>query len=550
MKKDITMKKSTFVKGAFITTFGIVITKLLGVVYVIPFHGLIGEKGGALYGYAYTIYNVFMSLATAGIPLAISRIVSEYQAMGYYNTKKRVFLLSKRLALLLGFIFFLIILLFAPFLSKAVLGNVVGGNTVEDVTFVIRMIGTAILIVPVLSIYRGYFEGHRFMSPPSISQVIEQAVRVFIIILGSYLTLKVFHGKLTTAVGIALLGATVGAFISYIYLVEKKFKNKSKFNEKIRSVNEPIITNKVILYKIIIYAVPFIMIDVFKTLYNIVDMVTVVKGLVHYAQYSTKDAESIYAMLSTWANKFNMIVLAVSSGIIVNLIPNLTESIVKDNRSDIQSKIVRSITLLLSLAVPITLGISFLAKPIWALFYGDSIYGSSVLSYYIFVGFFIGLLTVLLTILQTFKDYRNVFISLIIGIFIKILLNNNLMQAFYQMGVPAYYGVISASIIGYLVSIIYCFFILNRKYHITFEVMIKDFFDILCGSVLMVLVLFLIRIIVPIISANRLLNLLWIIIYMFIGMIVYFAYAYYTKLIERVLGKSIMNNIKNRLFDK
>ena len=549
MKKDITMRKSTFIKGAFITTFGIVITKLLGVVYVIPFHGLIGEKGGALYGYAYTIYNVFMSLATAGIPLAISRIVSEYQAMGYYNTKKRVFLLSKRLALLLGFIFFLIILLFAPFLAKAVLGNVVGGNTVEDVTFVIRMIGTAILIVPILSIYRGYFEGHRFMSPPSISQVIEQAVRVFIIILGSYLTLKVFHGKLTTAVGIALLGATVGAFISYIYLVEKKFKNKSKFNERIRSVNEPIITNKVILYKIIIYAVPFIMIDIFKTLYNIVDMVTVVKGLVHYAQYSTKDAESIYAMLSTWANKFNMIVLAVSSGIIVNLIPNLTESIVKDNHTDIQNKITRAILLLLSLAVPITLGISFLAKPIWVLFYGDSLYGSSVLSYYIFVGFFIGLLTVLLTILQTFKDYKNVFISLIIGIFIKILLNNNLMQAFYLMGVPAYYGVISASIIGYLVSIIYCFVVLHKKYHIMFEVMIRDFFDILCGAILMVFVLFLFKFVIPIISSTRLLNLIWILIYTIIGMVVYFAYAYYTKLAERILGKGIMDNIKG-LFNK
>ena len=543
--KDITMKKSTFVKGAFITTFGIVLTKLLGALYVIPFHGLIGEKGGALYGYAYTIYNIFMSLATAGIPLAISRIVSEYQAMGYYNTKRRVFILSRRIALLLGFVFFLIILFSAPFLAKAVLGGVVGGNTIQDVTFVIRMIGTAIIIVPVLSIYRGYFEGHRFMSPPSISQVIEQAIRVFIIILGSYLTLKVFHGSLTTAVGIALLGATVGAFVSYIYLVEKKYKNKSKFTERIRSVNEPIITNKSIIYKIIIYAIPFIMIDIFKSLYNIVDMVTVVKGLVHYAHFSAKDAETIYGMLSTWANKFNMIVLAVSSGIIVNLIPNLTESIVKDNKTDIQKKVTRSVVLLLSLSVPITFGVSFLAKPIWLLFYGDNLYGSSVLSYYIFVGFFISMLTILLTILQTFKDYKSVFIGLSIGIIVKILLNNNLMQAFYQMGVPAYYGVITASIIGYLISIIYCFVILHHKYHIAIEGLIRDFFDILCGSILMIFVLLLMKFIIPLYSSVRVMNLLWIIIYIIIGVIVYFMYVYYTKLAERVLGKDFITNIKS-----
>ena len=77
MRKDKTMKKSTFIKGAFITTLGIVISKILGIVYVIPFHSVIGEDGGALYGYAYTIYLFFMSLSSAGIPLAISKIISE-----------------------------------------------------------------------------------------------------------------------------------------------------------------------------------------------------------------------------------------------------------------------------------------------------------------------------------------------------------------------------------------------------------------------------------------------------------------------------------------
>ena len=128
--------------------------------YVIPFHAVIGEKGGALYGYAYTIYLVFMSLSSAGIPLAMSRIISEYQTLGYHNAKQRAFLLGKRIALLLGFISFLLLSLCAPLIANAILGDLTGGNTIEDVVFVIRIIATAILIVPVLSIYRGYFEGH------------------------------------------------------------------------------------------------------------------------------------------------------------------------------------------------------------------------------------------------------------------------------------------------------------------------------------------------------------------------------------------------------
>ena len=152
MKRDKTMYKNSFVKGAVITTAGIVITKLLGILYVIPFHAIIGEQGGALYGYAYTIYLIFMSLSSAGIPLAISKVISEYQTLGYLDAKKRAFYLGRKIALIMGFICFLILTLFAPFIAKFILGDLTGGNTIEDVTFVIRIISSAILVVPILSV--------------------------------------------------------------------------------------------------------------------------------------------------------------------------------------------------------------------------------------------------------------------------------------------------------------------------------------------------------------------------------------------------------------
>ena len=550
MKKDLTMRKSTFVKGAFITTLGIIISKILGILYVIPFHAIIGEAGGALYGYAYTIYLVFMSLSTAGIPLAISRIVSEYQTLGYYGTKKRVFILGRRIALVLGIICFLIIMLFAPLLAKAVLGNVTGGNSIADVTFVIRVIGTAILIVPVLSVYRGYFEGHRFMSAPSISQVIEQVIRVLIIIFGSLIALKVFDLDLTTAVGIALFGATIGAFSAYIYLVHKKFKNKGKFNEKIRQVNEPIVTDKVIIKKIVYYAIPFIMIDIFKTAYNYVDMITVVKGLVNSVNYSAVDAETIYSMLSTWANKFNMIVLAISTGVVVSLIPNITESVVKKQEKEVNAKINQSLSILIFLTIPMTLGISFLAKPIWILFYGDSMFGPSVLSYYIFLGFIIGLFTCVITILQVLKDYRVVFISLIVGVLLKIVLNHNLVLTFDKMNMPPYYGFITASILGYFLSFVICIIVLHNKYKVRFEYLVRNLIDIICGSLIMVVVLSLIKLIIPIYSTIRLNNLIIILVYALLGAIVYFVYVYFTGLSKKIFGKDIVLVLRRVLTKK
>lgn len=542
-KKKNGIRKSSFIKGAFIATLGIVLTKILGIIYVIPFHAVIGERGGALYGYAYTIYLLFMSLSSAGIPLAISKIVSEYQTLGYYNAKRRAFIIGKKIALLLGFICFLLLLLFAPWIAYAVLGDLSGGNTISDVTLVIRVVASALLFVPVLSIYRGYFEGHRFMEDPSFSQVLEQLVRVFIIVLGSFLALKVFDLSITTAVGIAVFGATAGAIAAYLYLVYKKKKNNSKFNEKIRPVNEPIITNKQIFKKIVIYAVPFILIDVFKSLYNYIDMVTVVKGLVQYANFSVGDAETIMSMLSTWAAKFNMIVLSISTGIIISLIPNLTTSVVKKDYDDINHKINQAFSILLFFTLPMTLGISFLADSIWTVFYGASEYGSSVLSYFIFVGFMIGLFTSTVSIIQVLKDYKTVIWSLVIGVVLKFLLNDNLIMAFYKMGLPAYYGVITASLLGYFVSFMICIMRLKFKYKINYEDLTKNLIDTICGSMLMIVSLFLVNLILPS-TDSRIIHLIYVVVYVLIGALIYIVYMWNTKSMKRIFVNRLPSNIK------
>ena len=222
-KKVLT--KNNFIQGAFISTLGIVVSKILGIVYVIPFHAIVKEQGGALYGYAYTIYSLFLALSSAGIPLAISKIISEYQTLGYYNAKERAFKIGKQLSIVLGLIAFIILFIFAPEVAHLILGDLKGGNTIEQVTYVIRVISTAILVVPILSIYRGYLEGHKYLTPSSISNVIEQVVRVTLIILGSYLSMKVFHLSLETTVGIAVFGATAGALISYFYLLDITHKS-------------------------------------------------------------------------------------------------------------------------------------------------------------------------------------------------------------------------------------------------------------------------------------------------------------------------------------
>ena len=101
------MKKNSFMQGAVFSTVAIILTKVIGILYVIPFYKIIGDQGGALYGYAYTIYSTFLSISTVGIPLAISKVVSEYNALGYTHARERVYKQGKRAIMIFALVIFL-----------------------------------------------------------------------------------------------------------------------------------------------------------------------------------------------------------------------------------------------------------------------------------------------------------------------------------------------------------------------------------------------------------------------------------------------------------
>ena len=537
------MQKNNFMQGAFIATFGIVISKILGILYVIPFYAIIGEKGGALYGYAYNIYSIFLGISTAGLPLAMSKIISEYHTLGYEEAKRRAFKLGSQVAIVLGIIGFIVLFLFAPQLAHLIIGNVQGGNTVGDIALVIRIISTAVIVVPVLSVFRGYFQGHKYIAPTSFSQILEQVVRVLIIVIGSYLALRVFHLSLSTAVGIAVFGATAGALASYLYLVNKMIKNRKLFRTKLEGVKEPRVATKEIVAKLVMYCIPFVMIDLFRSLYDSVDMVTLVKTLVNGLGYSSGDAESIMSVISTWGSKFNMIVMSVATGCMVSLIPNMTESFVSGDLVDVRRKVNKTLQVIFYVTVPMTVGICVLAKPIWGIFYGASTYGPSVVAYFIFVALATALFTSTITIVQLLKEYKTVFLSLIVGIGTKILLNIPLLYGFSKMGLPAYYGSITATILGFVVSSMICLIQLHRKYRVEYEDTVKQVMNIVGATLIMLLVLLLLHYVLPSYSSHRLMNLPIVIGYSLLGALIYFGITWKSGTLQHILGKNTVSRI-------
>ena len=540
------LKKNSFIQGAFIATLGIVISKILGIIYVIPFYAIIGDQGGALYGYAYNIYSIFLGISQAGLPLAMSKLISEYNTLGYYETKEKIYKVGKTFLNILGVICFLILFIFAPQIADLIIGGVTDGNSPEDIIFVIRIISTAILVVPILSVSRGYLQGHKFITPTPVSQIIEQIVRVLIIVIGSYLMLRVFNFPLRTAVGCAVFAATVGAICSYLYIYVKIKKNKEQFN--VKSIKkEPNLFTKKILKMLIIYAIPFVMIDLFRSIYNSVDVITLVKSLVNNFGYHTKDAETVMSVISTWGLKLNMIIISVVSGIMTSLIPNLTSSFVSGDMKDVNKKINQTLQIILCISLPMTIGLSFITTPVWNVFYGMSTYGEITYRYLVFVAFATTLFTATTTTMQLLKEYKMVFFTLIVGLLIKSTLNIPLMYLFNNLGIYPFYGAITATILGFVTSAIISTIHIKRKFNIDYKTTMLEAKNIIFGVILMLAVMFAMTYIIPLKVKGRLLSFVIAVIYALIGGSVYLIYTYKTKTLENVFGKKFLNKITSKL---
>ena len=536
------MKRSGFLAGAAISVIGIVICKVIGLVYVIPFYAIIGTQGGALYSYAYSIYNVFLNLATSGIPVAMSKVVSEYNEMKYYNTKERVFKIGLKVISFLCIISFLILFIFAPNLADMIIGGVEGGNTVEDVTMVIRVISTAVLVVPFLSVSKGYLQGHKIMKVSSVSDILEQLARVTVILAGSFLTLKVFHLSLNTAVGVAVFGATVGALVAYFYVFLKIKKAKDLNKNESATTAEKKITNKDLIKKIVFYALPFVAIALLQSIYVMVDVFTVVKGLVGLG-YTTAISENVVSVIQTWGSKLNMIVMAISTGIITSLIPTIASSFAVRNLKEVNSKITQALQTLFLVTIPLSVGLSFMSRAVWTVFYGYDELNSSIFSLLILSQVPLSICSVMVNTNQTMNNTKATITALGGSLVFKILLNVPFMHLFKFIGFESYYATISLNMCIDTLASLYLLGKVKKETGINYLRTIRSLIKTVLCTLIMVLGLSILNLFIPNFSISRMGSILYIILYGIIGVIIYFFVAYKSNTLSDIVGKDFVNKI-------
>ena len=499
------LKKSSFLEGAFIATACIFISKVLGIIYVIPFKQIIGDRGGALYGYAYNIYNVFLTISSVGIPFAISKLTSEYSALGQEEKKVRMYRISSVIISVFSVISFLVCFLFAKPLANLIIGEIEGGNTMADVVFVIRCISFTLLIVPMLSIKRGYLQGHKYISQPSLSQVIEQFARIIIILVGSLVFVKVF-GSVRNAVGISVMAAGLGALMAFFYLshVVKASRDDLGLRLRPKSTREQ---DKTIVKEIVVCAIPFIIINLANTLYTSTNMILILKFLPRL-DFTGSETEFISSVFTTWGTKYNAIITAVSTGLIVSLVPHIVSDYTKGNMKEVNDNFNKCLKMILLIITPLSLFISLMSESFWTVFYGKSVFGPKIIRFTILATILDCLYMVLNSLTQSLNKKRIIYSSVITGLVANVILEIPFMYMFHALGIDAYYGAILATSCGFVISTVMTLTYLKKHMHLNYGETLRTIPRVLLSLVLLIAMGILFNIILPVNSSSRIMQMI------------------------------------------
>ncbi len=227
---EITKNKQSLMKGAMILSIGVLLSRIIGMLYRIPIRNILDDDGQALYGVAYGIYVVILTLTAMAIPGALSKLIAERRAAGAYREAQRVYHLAMIYALGVACIMALILWGSADFISNTFFPT-------QDVALPIRALAPTVVIATSLGVMRGYFQGMGDMTPTASSQIIEQIINVVFSVLLASTFLNATQSKVWGATGSAL-GTGIGAVAGFIVLITLYLRKKPQIKRELQQSAE------------------------------------------------------------------------------------------------------------------------------------------------------------------------------------------------------------------------------------------------------------------------------------------------------------------------
>ncbi|RAL23180.1 putative polysaccharide biosynthesis protein [Thermoflavimicrobium daqui] len=402
--------KQSFMKGAAILGFATLFCKILGAIYRVPYQNITGNEGMFVYQQVYPLYSTLLAMATAGFPVAISKLVSERVAAGDHQGAKRVFHVSLVILILIGIIFFSVL-----FFSANQLAEWMGNR--ELLTLPIQSVSFALLIVPIVAAIRGFFQGQQNMFPTAISQTIEQFIRVCTIIFLSWYFIEFGFGIVYAGAG-AVFGAVTGAIASVVFLFAFLYK-KGKYKVKEEESNTSPETIQKIIKQVLLLSLPICLGALVIPLFSLVDSFTVANLLTR--QFGMDEAITLKGVfdrgqpLIQFASFF-------ATAISLSIVPAIAEARALKNDQEACERAKLAIRMTWLTGLPAAIGLSIIAMPTNVMLFKDQ-QGSVALSILAFTALFLTLNLTSTGILQGYGKVYLPVIYLFIGVGIKLIAN-------------------------------------------------------------------------------------------------------------------------------
>lgn len=463
------MKKQSLIKGTVILGIAGIISKFLGLFFRWPLQMLIGDEGVGYYQMSFPLYMFFIAVAS-GIPVAVSKMVSERNATGDYEGVIQVFKKSVLLMFVLGTGFTAILLIFSDPIIHFLKWDKKSYYSLVAIAF-------APMFISIMSAFRGFFQGLQNMNYTAMSQVVEQIGRILVGVGLAYLLLP---KGIEYSAGGAALGAAAGGLFGGIYLIIKYVHVRKEI--KVFKVSD----NKEILTKLLYIAVPVSLGAAVSSIMSLIDSALVPQKLLE-AGFTYRDAAILYGQLTGKAFILINVPLTLSSALCASLMPIIAESHILNKKVDVINKVDLSFKLSNVIAFPSMLGLYTLAYPILDLIFPGQSAGFNILQYSALSIPFIILVQTSTAILQGVGYYIRPVFNLAVGCIIKIIITLSMVP------VPSIniYGAILGSIGGYAVTCVLNIVFLSKKLKINinyFQTMVKPAFAsfFMIGSVVII----------------------------------------------------------------
>lgn len=518
-KKNKQEKSQSFLKGAAILGSSMVIVRLMGMVYKILLSGMYGGVGTGLFNSAYALYNPLFMLSTAGFPIAISRTVSESIAKKRYRDVRQIHKLSVPIFVIAGLICFLAMLI-GSFIYVRVINA-------PNAIFALLCLSPTIFFGCLMSIYRGYFEGMRNMTPTAVSEIIEASCKLFLGFTASFITLKLCMkayyssgyvlgikcaseaeanaAAIPIAIGAAITGISLGSFFGFIFLFVRYKRGGDGISVSELRSSPPPRRNNVIIRTLVRTAIPIGLGSIVMSLADMIDSTLVMKRIYNIMETNPDALLNVYGSLipdevlvsnntHTYlygcygiALTLMMLVTAITQVFGTTALPSVTAAWTSGDKTKLKESMETVLRVTVLVTIPSGIGMSILAEPLLSLIYSspnvanEVEIGSKVLAVMGISVIFIATSTPLCSMLQAIGRVDVPLKLFVAGMIMKIVVN------YILVGIPEIniQGANVGSIVCYGFVTVTAMFILCRETKITpnfVSILIKPLIAaVICG---------------------------------------------------------------------